>query len=80
MTETTLYRKLSLAQALKEISYAVINTDKITSVANSLLDTAINFTSAEAGSLMLLNERSELYILSSRGLPAEYVKLSLIHI
>jgi len=74
MTDPTLYKKLYLAQALKEISYAVIHTDKITSVANSLLDAAINFTSAEAGSLMLLNERTELYILSSRGLPQEYVK------
>lgn len=71
MQNASLYKKLYLA--LQEISYAVIYTDKITSVANSLLDVAIDFTSAEAGSLMLLNDRNELYILCSRGLPQEYV-------
>jgi K+-sensing histidine kinase KdpD len=72
MPKTSLYEKLYLV--LREISRTVVYSDKITSIANALLDVAINFTEAEAGSLMVLNERNELYILASRGLPPEHVE------
>jgi GAF domain-containing protein len=72
MTESSLYKNLYLV--LQEISHTVVDSDKISSIANSLLDVVARCTAAEAGSLMLLNERGELYILASRGLPPEYVK------
>jgi len=68
----SLYKKLYLA--LQEISAAVVFSDKIESIANSHLDVALDFTSAEVGSVMLLNDLEELHILASRGLPPEYVK------
>jgi hypothetical protein len=72
MIESSLYKNLHLV--LQEISHTVVDSDKVSSIANTLLDVVINFTGAEAGSLMLLNERRELYILASRGIPAEHVK------
>jgi GAF domain-containing protein len=72
MTESSLYKNLYLV--LQEISHTVVDSDKISSIANTLLDVVINFTAAEAGSLMLLNERGELFILASRGIPPEYIE------
>jgi signal transduction protein with GAF and PtsI domain len=53
---------------LREISNAMIVSDDITSIAELMLDLAIRYTSAEKGSLMLANDRGELYILASRGI------------
>lgn len=63
-------RKFSI---LQEISDALVMTDNINAIANLMLDLAINYTTAEKGSLMLLNERDELTILAARG-----INLSLI--
>jgi hypothetical protein len=69
MEELNQYKKLS--GILQEIANAVIVTDSISSVANYLLDVAVSATDAESGSLMLLNDRDELYVLAGRGLPAD---------
>lgn len=71
MYPSSLYKKLYLA--LQDISMAVVFSDKIESIANSHLDVVLDFTSAEVGSVMLLNDLEELRILASRGLPPEYV-------
>ena len=52
---------------LQEISTALVVTDNINAIANLMLDLAVNYTEAEKGSLMLLNERDELTILAGRG-------------
>ncbi len=59
---------------LQELSNAIVITHNITAIANLLLDTAINYAHAEKGSLMLLTERDELYILAARGLNPEHVR------
>ncbi|MFO0752206.1 MAG: GAF domain-containing protein [Thermodesulfovibrionales bacterium] len=59
---------------LQEISAALVVTDNIGAIAHLLLDLAINYTGAEKGSLMLLNERDELYILAARGIEMRLVK------
>ena len=53
---------------LQEISNAIVTTDNINAVANLMLELAINYTNAEKGSLMLLNEKGELSILAARGI------------
>jgi len=53
---------------LQEISSAIVVTENVGSIANLMLDLAMSYTSAEKGSLMLLNEKGELYILASRGI------------
>ena len=58
-------KKLSI---LQEISNFIIVTDNITSIANLMLDLAVNYTYAEKGSLMLLNELGELYISAAKGI------------
>lgn len=59
---------------LQEISSAIVITDDITAIANLLLDLAINYTNAEKGSLMLTNDRGELYILAARGIDIQLIK------
>lgn len=59
---------------LQEISSTIVSTDNIDTIANLMLDLAISYTNAEKGSLMLLNERQELCIFASRGIPAQLVK------
>lgn len=59
---------------LQEISSTIVSTDNIDTIANLMLDLAISYTNAEKGSLMLLNERQELCIFASRGIPAKLVK------
>ncbi len=63
-------KKLSI---LQEISSAIIYTDNVSSIANLMLDLAINYTNAEKGSLML-NERDELYILAAKGMDTHFIK------
>ena len=59
---------------LQELSSAIAITDNITAIANLLLDLAINYAHAEKGSLMLLTEREELYILTARGLDPQLIR------
>jgi HD-GYP domain-containing protein (c-di-GMP phosphodiesterase class II) len=53
---------------LKDISNAMVITDNVNAIANLMLDLAINYTNADKGSLMLVNESNELYILAARGI------------
>lgn len=59
---------------LQEIAGAIVVTDNINSIATLMLDLAISYTNAEKGSLMLINERGELYILTARGLGVEFIR------
>ncbi|MBZ0156504.1 MAG: GAF domain-containing protein [Alphaproteobacteria bacterium] len=59
---------------LQEISNALVVTDNISAIAHLMLDLAINYTGAEKGSLMLLNEQDELYILAARGIDIRLIK------
>ncbi|NWF52139.1 MAG: GAF domain-containing protein [Nitrospirae bacterium] len=52
---------------LQEISHLIAATSDINALANFLLDRAIEYANAEKGSLMLINEGDELYILAARG-------------
>ncbi|MCC6347852.1 MAG: GAF domain-containing protein, partial [Nitrospirales bacterium] len=64
-------KKFSL---LQEISTALVATDDISTIAHLMLDLAINYTGAGKGSLMLLNEQEELYILAARGIDIRLLK------
>lgn len=55
-------------EILQEISDALVVSDNIHTIAHLMLDLAIRHTGAEKGSLMVVNEREELYILSARGM------------
>jgi len=59
---------------LQEISNALVVTDNLSAIANLMLDLAINYTRAEKGSLMLVNDRDELYILAGRGIDLNLVR------
>ncbi len=58
---------------LQELSTAVLINDSINTIADILLDAAINYANAEKGSIMLLNDREELSILAQRGLDPRLV-------
>lgn len=64
-------KKLSI---LNEISSAIVATDNVRAIANLILDLAINYTNAEKGSMMLLNEKDELYILAARGMDIHFIR------
>jgi GAF domain-containing protein len=57
----------------QEISSAIVNMVDINSIANHLLDLAVNYVNAEKGSLMLLNEKEELYILAARDIDIQLI-------
>lgn len=59
---------------LQEISGTIVATDNIGVIANLMLDLAIGYTNAQKGSLMLINERDEFYILAARGIDPQLVK------
>lgn len=59
---------------LQEISSAIVGTDNISLIANLMLDLAVSYTNAEKGSLMLLNERDELYILAAKGIDQHFMR------
>jgi HD-GYP domain-containing protein (c-di-GMP phosphodiesterase class II)/signal transduction histidine kinase len=59
---------------LQEVSHLITATNDANALANFLLDRAIDYTNAEKGSLMLLNERDELYILASRGFDMQFIE------
>ncbi|MGC2064113.1 MAG: GAF domain-containing protein [Thermodesulfovibrionales bacterium] len=52
---------------LEEISSAIVVSDSVEAIANLMLDLALEYTNAETGSLMLINESGELFILAARG-------------
>lgn len=58
---------------LQDISHAIAITDNVSAIANLMLDLAVNYTGAEKGSLMLINDRRELYIVAARGLDMQLV-------
>jgi HD-GYP domain-containing protein (c-di-GMP phosphodiesterase class II)/signal transduction histidine kinase len=59
---------------LQETSHLITATNDINALANFLLDRAIEYTNAEKGSLMLLTEKDELYILASRGFDMKFIE------
>lgn len=72
MSDAEKYKKLFLI--LQDISNAIVISDRIIALTDYLLDVAIKYVDAESGSLMLVNERGDLSILSSRGLDTEYIR------
>ena len=76
--DNTLTKDLDLLkrkfEIFQEISSAIVDIDNITAVANLLLDFAINYTDAEKGSLMLINEKGELYILAARDIDTKFIR------
>ncbi len=64
-------RKFSI---LQEISSALVVSDDIGSLAKLMLDLAVNYAHADRGSLMLLNDRGELYILTAKGIDQQIVR------
>ncbi|MBA4372673.1 MAG: hypothetical protein C0402_07385 [Thermodesulfovibrio sp.] len=56
---------------LEEISSAIVVTDSVETVAHLMLDLALEYANAESGSLMLINESGELFILASKGIDSE---------
>lgn len=72
LSQTEIFeKKLSI---LREISSANVLTDNLSTIVNLMLELAINYTDAEKGSLMLLNNRGELYIYAARGMKAEFIR------
>jgi len=69
--ETDLFKqKFAIFQ---EISAAIVAMDDIKSIAKLLVDIAINYANAEKGSLMLMNEKDELYILAARDIDNHFI-------
>ncbi len=58
---------------LQEICHLITATTDINSLANFLLDRAIDYANAEKGSLLLVNERNELYIFAARGFDMQFI-------
>jgi response regulator RpfG family c-di-GMP phosphodiesterase/signal transduction histidine kinase len=58
----------------QEISTAIVAMDDIKSIAKLLVDIAINYANAEKGSLMLVNEKEELYILAARDIDNHFIR------
>jgi hypothetical protein len=58
---------------LQEISSVIAATKDINSLAYIILDRAISYMNADKGSLMLLNEKNELYILAARGFDSPFI-------
>ncbi len=59
---------------LQQISRTIAATNNINALSNIILDLAIEYTNAEKGSLMLINESSELYILAARGFDLQFIE------
>lgn len=66
----SLEKKLLIIQ---EISSLITETTNIKTLANLLLDRAIEYTNAEKGSIMLINEKGELYILAAKGFSKQFI-------
>ncbi|MEJ2315085.1 MAG: GAF domain-containing protein, partial [Nitrospirota bacterium] len=59
---------------VQEISSASVVADNISTIANLILDLVVNYTDAEKGSLMLLNDRGELSAIAVRGIDPHLVR------
>jgi len=59
---------------LQEICHLITATTDVNALANFLLDRSIDYTNAEKGSLMLVSERDELYILAARGFDMQFIE------
>ncbi len=59
---------------LQQISRTIAATNNINALSNIILDLAIEYTNTEKGSLMLINERNELYILAARGFDLRFIE------
>ncbi len=59
-------------EVIDEICRAIIRADDLPAIAGLILDLAIGYTDAEKGSLMLLDNRGQLYIHSFRGFQADF--------
>jgi len=70
--KSDLYKTLYLL--VQEISHSIVRSDNVTTVANHLIDVAINYAGAETGSLMSLNAHEELHIIAARGLPVDIMR------
>ncbi|HUJ17252.1 MAG TPA: GAF domain-containing protein [Nitrospirota bacterium] len=60
---------------LQEISSALVVSEDIGSLANLMLDLGVSYTSAEKGSLMLVTDCDELFILAAKGIDPQFVKI-----
>jgi GAF domain-containing protein len=65
-----LEKKFEIVQA---VSSAIVATKNINTIANLLLELAINYTNAEKGSFMLINQQKELYIHAARGIDTLFI-------
>ncbi len=74
LSESYVPEKGDALAILDEISRAIIGTEDVGSVAYLILDLAISYTDAEKGSLMLLDNRGQLYIHSSRGIDHDVIR------
>ena len=72
MSSLELYRKQF--SILQDISRALVQDHDIRSISDMMLDTALSYTNAEKGSLMLLNSRDHLTILTARGLAPQFIQ------
>lgn len=59
---------------LQEISNVFVGMNDISSLSNLMLDLTISYTKSEKGSLMLLGEHDELYILAAKGMDTQYIR------
>jgi GAF domain-containing protein len=59
---------------LQEVCHLITATNDVNALANFLLERAIEYTNAEKGSLMLINEWDELYILAARGFEMLFIE------
>jgi GAF domain-containing protein len=59
---------------LQEIAGAMVATGDTNALSYLMLDFVINYTGAEKGSIMLLSEKSELYILAARGIDSQLIR------
>jgi HD-GYP domain-containing protein (c-di-GMP phosphodiesterase class II) len=59
---------------LQEISGVFAATNNINALANIMIERAINYTNAEKGSVMLLNEKKELHIIAARGFDIQFIE------
>ncbi len=65
MEDKLIEKKFSI---LQEITNALVITDNIGVISNLMLELAINYTNAEKGSFMIIDDKKELSILASRGI------------
>ncbi len=83
MIDTMIYKRLmehpdlveKKFSILHEISNAMVLTENVNTIANLMLDLAVNYTNAEKGSLMLVDEFGELRILAVRPADAQLLDM-----